>query len=140
MTGAEVNGVIDKVATYLDGIAAKLGVGVGKIWPWLVKQQVLEGYTAVASAAGLVAITVATWVGFYILIVRGKVYRAERETYDSHERREMCYVAACVTLGILGVIGAVGSAAMVFGDMPSAIRHILNPEYYALADLMNMVK
>jgi TRAP-type C4-dicarboxylate transport system permease small subunit len=43
------------VMDYLDKIAAKLGVGVGQVWPWFVRQQYVEAF----------------WSAFWLLICLG---------------------------------------------------------------------
>lgn len=117
----DINASVDvgkNVKELLEKLAAQLGVTIDKVWPWLVKQQIISGWSRII-----------IWMIFTaIFSVSLKIFaRKEKQTDDYFFAMvvDATLLICCVAIGLLG-----GS---------TAIAQILNPEYAALKDLMSMV-
>lgn len=115
--------VIDKGFALLDQIAAKLGLTVDYLWPFMVKEQIVQFVVScllfVTGVAGMVV------VNHYL-------------NYGQFNDGGTSSIKS-VVLAIIGVIFAV---AAVFGfiELWANLPGFLNPEYHALRDLMRMVR
>lgn len=123
----EVAGVtekaIDKGFALLDQIAAKLGLTVDYLWPFMVKEQIVQ---FVVSCLFLV-------FGLVGMVVVSKYFDYKRIS-DSD--------GGGVKNVLIAVVGAVliVTAFVGFMEFWSNLPNFLNPEYHALKDLMKMVK
>jgi len=120
MDANDVGQVIDKVATYLDAIAQKLGVGVGKIWPWFVKQQYVEGARA--------ALILAIFLPSFIYVAR----KASGVDWDDPSPSNVTYMILLVVLGCGALFGVV--------DFLCEFPDIFNPEYWAFKALLDSIR
>ena len=105
----------------IEKLAAQIGVTVDKVWPWLVQQQVLEGWTSLA--ATLLAVV----IGIVLLGVGRRILLKTSEDL-------------CVPFFVIGGVIFMIAAIAVFFHGPISVQQILNPEYAALKDLIGMVK
>lgn len=105
----------------IEKLAAQIGVTVDKVWPWLVRQQVVEGWSALAMIAAAVLL------GACFL---GVAYRLGK-TRSDEVFMPFLLIGGTLFLGGLLVLLMGGSYL---------VRQILNPEYFALKDLVQMVK
>ncbi len=102
------------IASVLEKVTTKLEGLAPHVWSTMLRQQLNEGWSCVAWSVAFFAF--ANWV-------RGKA-RAEKNQSDSSI---LLTIACC--LGLLGaILGSLG------------IRIFLNPEYYALKELFEVVK
>lgn len=122
---------IELITTYLDKLAGKLGVGAGQIWPWLIKQQYVDGFLAIflfiCSTIGLYAC-----VRFVIKHWNPDSVEANPIYSICREDHEPVWVILSVILIIVWFI--------TLGSAVTDIRHLLNPEYGALKDLLYMLR
>lgn len=107
----------DNITVLLEKLAAQIGTTADKVFPWYVKQQVLEGYIWMSlslSALFLGAIlAIASW---------GKA------DFDGPGNRYSMLAGFGVVLFVFGFIFS------VFGAQ-GAITQIINPNYYALKSM-----
>ena len=104
----------------IEKLAVQIGVTVDKVWPWLVRQQVLEGWTILA------AILIALVIGVVLLGVALVLDKKETEI--------------CIPFFMVGGLLCVFAIFALFMAGPDQIQKIYNPEYSALKDLIGMVK
>jgi len=115
-------GLSNEVLTKIDTLAQKIGVTIEQLWPWMVKQQYVEAFYVLAIFV-IFSITLFSTCRF-IKKVKWNDYEITIEQIIG------------VTFGILIGIGfCVSGISLIseFGD-------IFNPEYWALKDLMRMIK
>lgn len=131
--------VVDKVTAYLDTVAAKLGVAAGKVWPWLVKQQVLEAISVFASAA---ISGVFTYIGIKGMIrYWGESTRSrDGESYSENNDRETRVFFHRTLYTSVSVIAFIVFLIFSVEALNVGLWKILNPEYHALMDLISAVK
>jgi len=114
-------GLSTEVLAKLDILAQKIGVTIEQLWPWLVRQQYVEAiYPAVL------------FIMFSIVAI--PAYRFLKKVTWQPE------ITAEQLIGI--VVGTVvGLGFVVSGvDFITEFSDIFNPEYWALKDLMGMIK
>jgi uncharacterized membrane protein YraQ (UPF0718 family) len=126
-----------EVLTRLDAIAAKLGVAAGEVWRILLKQAFVESVVQVVVGV-LLAITAAIVVKwFYSRVLADQAFNAnikEEHSYDYYraKRDPAGWVTGMVLCSIAGLV-AIGVAI-------SGILGVMNPEYYALRELLSVLK
>lgn len=113
------------ISRIIEELAKTLGMTVDRIFPYYVKQAVIEGYV------GLIA-----WAGFQIvsLIIAGvalKLYFVFDE--KGHDDARIGAAAACVIALIIFAIALIVGAA----QMSTWVSMIKNPEYAAIHQLIN---
>jgi len=100
----------------LDALAAKLGVAAEHLWDVLVRQGQIEGMRGVVLAV----------VGFVVMLIAGrKAARAFRENRDD---ATMGWVILCFLSGGAALVGQADA------------WYLLNPEYFALRQLLELLK
>lgn len=125
-TGEVANEAINKGFTLLEQLAAKIGVTVDYLWPFMVREHVVQCIVYIMLFVVSVPIT-----ALMVKLVDTKVFW---EGYKGHKSRTCQY-----SFLIVGIIFAV-SAIVGFIEMWSGLPGLLNPEYHALRDLIEMVK
>ena len=114
---------IDKVTQYLDKISAKIGVGIGSIWPWLVKQQIVDAWYSFAMFI----------ISFLISSFLISIFFKNKKKWENDECWILFVVGYSMTLSsLLSIVALV----CWFKYFPA----IFNPEYAALMDLINKIK
>ena len=114
-------GLSNEVLAKLDILAQKIGVTIEQIWPWLVRQQYVEAiYYSVLAILGII-------VSSIILITTIKYW----EKIFANDCEVGCVVGNVLFIGFTFVFVIIAT---------SAIPKIFNPEYWALKDLMGMIK
>lgn len=108
----------------LDALAAKMGVAVEWLWPIFVRQQ----YVMVGPGIVLTLLAAAAGVGMAKWSKRLK--QTQGCTCDDP------WVGAAIASGVFWVATIVGLCALAFAGVP----RLINPEYYALVDLVEVVK
>jgi len=115
---------MEKVAEVLQSLATQLGTTVEKLWPYLVKQQVIEGWVHLSTIVSL----------YLVLLVVFLSVRKQDGGFDGSEpnRYGVTKIIICVCTAILTLVALCCASDIV--------SQILNPEYAALKDLMCMVR
>ncbi len=113
-----------KAVDAIDAIAAKIGAGTEHFWPILVEQQIIEGSVTIGlSLFFLIISSIALFFGV-------RIYkRIEGETSSEDFLWWFIPAGACIV--------ALFMTAM---NLSLKTTYILNPEYHALKDLMEMMK
>ena len=109
------------ITEYLDKIGVKLGVGVGKVWPWFVKQQYIDSIIAIVS---------------FLFFASGFIYfiRKGLGIWDGpmNESRDYILTICCIVFGI-------GTFLYFMVFMINGFDFI-NVEYWALKDLIRQIR
>ena len=113
---------------YLDKVGAKIGMTADTIWPWLVKQQyVYVGTAFTVLAVGLILLPLA-------LYISSKYHPFCDEKYGTDDV-DLKRVVSCITLLAAPVLTVGGILASILNT-----PKLFNPEYYALKDLLELIK
>jgi hypothetical protein len=110
----------------LDALAAKLGVAVEHLWDVLVVQGYVEGATALALTlvgASLVVVGVRMLKKNLILLV------------GADQDEEPRYGVMAFVWGIGAVVGCI-----VFATNVIYVKYLFNPEFYALYEILKLVR
>lgn len=108
-----------EVLTRLDALAAKLGVAAGQMWDILVRQSWLVSgimQTAVGAA-------------FVIMAIVGLYFMGTTDDWQEPKPRSVSGV-------VLAFFGFLFAAILLSQGIP----HLINPEYYALKDILGAVR
>jgi ABC-type polysaccharide/polyol phosphate export permease len=121
------NKVFEKVTEYIDAIAAKLGVAAEHVYGVLVRQQVAEGITDIVTG---VIILVLVITGALIFSKKIKVRFIEDE-FDAF----ILFIG-----GLLFLVLFVAPIGYSIENISDGIKHIVNPEYYAIKEILRAIK
>lgn len=123
----DVNASVDvgpNITALLEKLATQIGTTADKVFPWYIKQQVLEGWIWLGLSGSALLIGVAL-----AIVSWGKA------DFEDGNR----YTPLCIVGGILAICGFL---FVVFGTQ-TAVTQIMNPNYYALksitADMARLV-
>jgi hypothetical protein len=123
------NKITEKVFSYIDALAQKLGVAVEYVLTILVQQKFLEGivYSSVFILASI-----------FIGIVAFKVIKYVTKNWDDLYQKdtEFGWGAISIILGIAVIILFVLDLTV----LPDYIMQIFNPKYYAIKEILNTLK
>ena len=125
MSDMNVSATIDigkNITALLEKLAAQIGVTVDKVWPWLIKQQVIEGWMFVLILAAVVSVALPSFLAGAVLMRKS----SEEVLPFALTLVSGLLLMACLFVGV--------------GGLSSAVTKINNPEYAALRDLIAMVK
>ncbi len=114
---------MEKVAEVLQSIAAQLGTTVENLWPYIVRQQIIEGWS------GIITISILYLI---FLVVFLAIRKKDGGVCGNNPN---AYGVVKIVLGILTAILTLTTLCCIH----VLISKIINPEYGALKDLMNMV-
>lgn len=119
---ANLKYVGDKIETAVTALAEKMGVAADYVYPLVVRQQVITGHTVVGSAIIMLALALClSWLS---------VTSMKRFINSGGDP-------------ILQVFGLVFSAGLCIAAMimiPNALLWINNPEYYAIKEILSLIK
>ena len=124
----------EKAFEYIDAIAANLGVAAEHVYGALLKQAMVSGLRSV------VYIIICLAVSYAIIKVLKRVYS------DVKEDEEGLFVDSFgVTLGgvfalVFGGIALVIMFFVIMSDISNATTALLNPEYWALKEILDTIK
>lgn len=116
----DVNAKIDvgnNITALLEKLAAQIGTTADKVFPWYVKQQVLEGYIWMSLSLS------ALFLGAILAITSWK-----KADFNGSGNRHSMLAWFGVILFVFGLVFS------VFGAK-GAITQIVNPNYYALKSM-----
>lgn len=123
--------VVDKVNHTLDTVALKIGEGTDYFWPILVKQQFILG------ACAVVACTITLGIMLFLIFVQSKKASDDlklRLSFPLQSKK----ASDDLKFGLI-VPASVVSFFMMFILALEPIPRLLNPEYYALKDILSQL-
>lgn len=117
----DVNASVDigkNLTELVNKLAGQIGITGDKLFPWYVKQQIIEGYTYLClSATSLI-------VGIILSVIFFKKEGQNKSEYDGF------ILVVCTFVVFLSFI------FVVFGS-GNAVSQIINPEYHATKELIS---
>jgi hypothetical protein len=114
---------ITLVLNYLDKIGEKLGIGANMLWPYMMKQQIIEAYINVAVIVLLAAIGLFTWSRYV-----KNPQRHEDKWVDGMYFYAITMIASCA-LGFIAIV------RFLF----HGVFQLVNTEYMAFSALVELV-
>ena len=114
----------EKISNAIEQLAAQIGVGVDHFWPLFVKQQMIDGWINLLTPIILILVS-----SVYLVLTRNKW---EDKTKDDISWQ-----------GVGGIIiGFVLAISIVFSFVhgTTAVKQIINPEYYAIKEITEMIR
>lgn len=125
------NTLLDRTSNALTQAAHVLGQATTHVYEVLVKQQVVEGVGTLVEIGFFGIITLIFWK---ILFEKYWTWTLKKERDASRGEQGMyAFGAAVITLGMLALII---TGTVMLGD---AVKHILNPEFYAIQYIFEQV-
>jgi hypothetical protein len=112
----------------IEALAQKLGVAAHHVYEVLVRQMVAEGI--VYGIIQLAAVVVCIWLIVICIKTISSVWK-DNDRYD--------FLGMCIGLGVLAAIIGLISFVFLSCAADNALKAI-NPEYYAIKTITNMVK
>ncbi|ALO79662.1 hypothetical protein HOBO_254 [Bacillus phage Hobo] len=124
----------DKLGGFIDELAKQLGVAATHVYEVLVKQQMVDGISLLVKAGVWLAILILLWTLMNKLVFKkwSNFYNDDPYGFDAQ-----------FALGIVTVLLAVVTIFFSFyivDWLTLGIKKLLNPEYYALEDIMTFIK
>jgi amino acid transporter len=112
--------IIDMVQTGINSLSAQMGVTLPHLWEAIIRQQYIQGVA-----------NIITFI--FILAVWGKLFKKKEEIYRWFSKNDLEMLAVILTLS--GVI-----ISYVYFELASnGVGQIINPEYYAIQEITNMI-
>ena len=124
----------EKAFEYIDAIAANLGVAAEHVYGALLKQAMVSGLRSV------VYIIVCLAVGYAIIKVFKRIYSDVKEGEDSIFVDSFGISLGGVFAIIIGGVAIIILFFAIMADIGNATTALLNPEYWALKELLNTIK
>ncbi len=122
MNQEQVQQLIDMAQTGVTKMAESMGIAVPELWRILIKQQYVE-------AVGNFILAFIGMVCFYALY---KIARWVVKNPDTSDGLILAIMMGGMMLAVLGVMGLFG--------LYEGIAHMINPEYYAIKDIVEFIK
>ena len=113
----------EKITEYIEKLADQLGVAAEHVWEVLTKQMFLHGLL-VTIFAGMFFIG-----GFCLLVFTIKKFKD-----DYQKDREISFEGFC--MGFPTIVILIPSTFFLV----EGIKHLLNPEYYALQEILSLFR
>lgn len=126
-------GTVDSIKNAITPLADKIGQGVGHVYYVYVRQQFVVGITdIVRGVLELVALGIIAWLV-------NKLWRPIYLTATSGDGDIGVQLGLVFVVPLLGMLIAY-LCSDIFNYLPDAVGHMVNPEYYAIQDIINTVK
>lgn len=134
---------MDKAMEYIDKLAAKLGVAAEHVYGVLVKQAIANGITNVVVGVILLIAFVLT-VRFMVALLTKAEYE-EVIQYSGRSKAPINKYAKISSAGggsvwILIIAFILISSVAGFGCLTDGVKALINPEYYAIKEILDTVK
>ncbi len=113
--------VYEKATEYIETLASSLGVAAEHVYGILVRQQVAEGVTTLIMF-GVVYLVLGIVVGVAV----------KKSDFD--------YECIANYVAVIGCIVLIFVSVFAFVDVGDAIMKVMNPEYYAIKEIMDVIK
>ncbi|UGO49329.1 hypothetical protein EMILIAHAH_243 [Bacillus phage vB_BanH_Emiliahah] len=120
----------DKLGGFIDELAKQLGVAATHVYEVLVKQQYVEGISLGVKSGITILLILLTWY-----LVNKLVFKKYEFIEDETGLGFLVWIFG-VVLAFVTLMFAID----IVGDITLAVKKLMNPEYYALQDLMDFVK
>lgn len=121
--------IIDKVAQYIEALAASLGVAAAHVYEVMARQKVTEGI--VYSVLLPVIVVVATVAGV-------KLAKLTVKNWEELYRND---VEAPITVAwVFGGIAYLVLIIATIANLPEYVMKIYNPEYYVIREILGVIK
>lgn len=124
----------EKAFEYIDAIAANLGVAAEHVYGALLKQAMVSGLRSV------VYIIICLAVGYAIIKVFKRIYSDVKEGEDSIFVDSFGISLGGVFAIIIGGVAIIILFFAIMADIGNATTALLNPEYWALKEILNTIK
>lgn len=112
---------------YLDKIGHKLGVGVGEIWPWFIKQQYIQACHSFIYF--IITLIISCFVAKFVRIHwnpdNDKIY-----SVVGSKHKDQCIFIFCVLCS---------ANVLLFAGFVDSFMDVFNPQYAAFKDIVAMV-
>ena len=115
-----------KLDNYINVLSSKLGVAAEHLWPVLVRQQVIEGWTE---------ILITTFFTLSFLIIVKLLINFDFKNVDNDPNKQL-KIIIFVIIGLTSIGFSSGRLVLVTQD----ISRIVNPEFHAIQSLSRMIK
>ncbi len=116
----------EEILQRLDALAAQLGVTVDYLWPLLVRREMMDGI-----------LSLALWVPFFVIVFAAYLWwlrhASKKNLYDGDSGD---FVGPFTIL--IGVVVGALLIALPF-VLHSGIMHVMNPEAYALQNIIGLI-
>ena len=119
---------MEQVAKLLEQLATKLGTTVEYLWGVLMKQAHVNAIINL-SFVGLMLIITITWLAFIPKIIK---LDSDDGDYDSPSTRTLTWIFFAIT-NVISII-------VIIACLTTAITELLNPEYWALQEILGQLK
>lgn len=116
--------IYEQATAYIESMAKSLGVAAEHVYGILVKQQVAEGIATIALMPLALII---------LSVILTKLVKALKK-YDGWDNTHIMIPTVLVAC----VLGVASIVALVM--IPGGLMKIMNPEYYAIQEIMDVIK
>ena len=124
----------EKAFEYIDAIAANLGVAAEHVYGALLKQAMVSGLRSV------VYIIICLAVGYAILKMFKRIYADVKEGEDGIFVDSYGVSLGGVFALVFGGIAIILMFFAIMSDISNATTALLNPEYWALKEILDTIK
>ena len=124
----------EKAFEYIDAIAANLGVAAEHVYGALLKQAMVSGLRSV------VYIIICLAVSYLIIKMFKRIYSDVKEGEDSIFVDSFGISLGGVFAIIIGGVAIIILFFAIMADIGNATTALLNPEYWALKEILNTIK
>ena len=129
--------VKDEVFQRLDALGEKLGVAATQLWEVLVQQHAIVNgvFFSLVGVAFLVLAVIASVLFFRAMRAGDENAKVGKDCYD---KPTSLWRDADVTKVVVCAIAAVACLAAGIGVTLANVPHFINPQYYALQDILKV--
>jgi len=124
----------DKLGGFIDELAKQLGVAATHVYEVLVKQQFVDGISLLVKAGVWIVVLTLLWT-----LINKFVFKKWSSYYDDDPYSFDSQFFLSIVVVIFGVVTIFFGFAIV-DWLTLGIKKLLNPEYYALEDIMTFIK
>ena len=121
---------MEKLTGFLQELATKLGTTTEYLWEILIKQ------AKISSITNLIMIVIVSLAGF-VLYKMHKSFMIEHGDYRENFYEK--YPVSPIIMGIISFFWIITTICVYF-EIPNIIYGFVNPEYWALNEILNSIK
>jgi len=126
--------LLSEVTTRLDALAAKLGVASGQMWEILVTQARLEALeNGFFAALGLIMM-LSFWRLWKYTWTPVEGFKNRWGLWAHNCNNDAALFGSGISLSLLGLTGPI----LFLANTTSTLKYLLNPEYYALKEILSI--
>ena len=127
--------ISEQVIEVIDALAAKLGVAAEYLYPLMVRQAYVDGYKGIgALVISIICIVVSVKTIHFVCV--DKKGRTEPRISASDDDAQGGWIFVVFMMGIM-LIGSIAALSCFYS---STIDALLNPEWYAITNLLKSIK